>query len=241
MLTQRDLMIGLRRTSIAGRSRCAASWEVGLLRQVVGRLIAITLIAGAAAACSPSAVVRNSTAAPTSAKPSPSPTAAMASPIGSPSLIHVHLTGLGRTKTDGIAFDYPADWHVVAPFFSLAGYTNGDANALVPTCCHLAPNQLAVSISTSAAVPFDMGALSSPGFDIRSVGDWLVAKQTIPVQPSDFVDVHTYWSIGRPGPDETVYSISAIFRGPDLAPMQAQVDAFVGSIKLDPEATPRPS
>jgi len=63
----------------------------------------------------------------------------------------------------------------------------------------------------------------------------------MPVQPSDLVDVHTYWMIGRPGPGETLYSISAIFRGPDLAPMQAQVDAFVDSIKLDPKAAASPT
>jgi hypothetical protein len=148
---------------------------------------------------------------------------------------------LGRTKTDGIAFDYPTDWHVVAPSFFLASYTNGDGSALVPTCCHLAPDQLAVSISTSVAVPVDMDALSSPGFDIKSIGDWLVARQTIPTEPSDFVDVHTYWLIGRPGPSETVYAISAIFRGPNLAPMEAEVDAFVDSIRLDPEPAASPS
>jgi hypothetical protein len=159
----------------------------------------------------------------------------------SPRLIHVHLTGQGRNQTDGIAFDYPSDWHVVLPAFFVASYTNGDASALIPTCCHLAPNQLAVSISTSTTPATDMGALSSPGFDISRVGDWLVARQTIPTQPSDLVDLHTYWLIGRPGLYETVYAISAIFRGPELAPLEAEVDAFIASITLDPEPTPTPS
>jgi hypothetical protein len=77
--------------------------------------------------------------------------------------------------------------------------------------------------------------------DVRSVGDWLVVKETISTQPSDFVDVHTYWMIGRPGPGETIYDISAIFRGPNLAPMQAQVGAFVDSITPDPKPAAGPS
>jgi hypothetical protein len=55
------------------------------------------------------------------------------------------------------------------------------------------------------------------------------------------VDVHTYWMIGRPGPGETIYDISAIFRGPNLAPMQAQVGAFVDSITPDPKPAAGPS
>jgi hypothetical protein len=47
--------------------------------------------------------------------------------------------------------------------------------------------------------------------------------------------------IGRPGPGETINSVSTIFRGPDLTPMQAQVEAFVDSIKLDPEPAASPS
>ena len=47
--------------------------------------------------------------------------------------------------------------------------------------------------------------------------------------------------IGRPGPGETIYDISAIFRGPNLAPMQAQVGAFVDSITPDPKPAAGPS
>jgi hypothetical protein len=123
----------------------------------------------------------------------------------------------------------------------VAYFTNGDAGAIVPTCCHLNPNQLAVGISMGSAVPVDIGAFKSPESDVKSVGDWLVVKQTIPAIASDFVDVHTYWMIGRSGPGERLYSVSAVFRGPDLAPMQAQVEAFVDSIKLDPEPAASPS
>jgi hypothetical protein len=91
------------------------------------------------------------------------------------------------------------------------------------------------------STPIDMGTLSSPELEIKHVGDWLVASETIPAQPSDFVDVQAVWLIGRSGPGATVYSISAIFRGPNLAAMEAEVDAFVASITLDPEPTPSPS
>jgi hypothetical protein len=154
-----------------------------------------------------------------------------------PALIYDHLSGSGY----GLSFYYPADWHFVPFFFFLAGFTNGDSTALVPNCCHLNPNQLAVSISIRSATPIDIGAFKSPESDVKSVGDWLVVKQNMPAAPSDLFDVHTYWMIGRPGPGETIYSVSAIFRGPDLAPMQAQVEAFVDSITLDPEPAASPS
>jgi hypothetical protein len=154
----------------------------------------------------------------------------------------VHVVGTCQPARIGnrLSFYCPADWHVV-PFFFLAGFTNGDSTALVPICCHLNPNQLAVSISTGSATPIDIGAFKSPESDVKSVGDWLVVKQNIPASPSDLVDVHTYWMIGRPGPGETINSVSTIFRGPDLTPMQAQVEAFVDSIKLDPEPAASPS
>jgi len=168
----------------------------------------------------------------------PSPSLSSAPTNGpTPVLIHRHISGQGF----GLSFDYPSDWHDVGyPYFFLAAYTNGDDSALVPICCHLNPNQLAVSIAYGGAVPVDIGGFKSPEFDVRSVGDWLVVRQTMPATPSNFVDVHTLWLIGRPGGDR-VYSISAIFRGPNLAPMEAQVDAFVDSIKLDPKPAASPS
>ncbi|MFI5259916.1 MAG: hypothetical protein ACHQ01_09970 [Candidatus Limnocylindrales bacterium] len=247
MQTHPDRRIGLLALGIWGPAHWMASTPTGSGWRTARHLIVMALVAVAAAACATSAGSNGPSAALTEAQPSPSvtapATAATESPAAtaSPRLIHVHLTGQGPNRDSGIAFEYPSDWHVVLPAFFLASYTNGDGRALFPTCCHLNPNQLAVSITTGTAVPVDMGALSSPGFDITSVGDWLVAKQTIPTQPSDFVDVHTYWLIGRPGTGQTVYGISAIFRGPDLAPMEAEVDAFVDSIRLDPEPAASPS
>ena len=197
----------------------------------------VALISAAVLAC----------ASPAHVSPNPAPTAAMPTPTATqtaaptatptPALLHVHLSGTGY----GLSFDYPSDWHLV-PFFFLASYTNGDILALIPTCCHLDPNQLAVSISSGGGgVPVDIGGFKSPEFDVKAVGDWLVVKESIPVVPPDLIDVHTYWMIGRPGAGETIYAVSAIFRGPDLAPMQAQVDAFVDSIKLDPKPAASPS
>jgi hypothetical protein len=201
------------------------------LARIARAVICVALIAAAAVACKSSAAASPSAGA-TSATPSPSPTAAPAN-SPSPALIHRHLSGSGY----GISFDYPADWQAVPMPLLLAYLTNGDAGAIVPTCCHLNPNQLAVGISMGSAVPVDIGAFKAPESDVKSVGDWLVVKQTMPAIASDFVDVHTYWMIGRQGPGERLYSVSAVFRGPNLAPMQAQVEAFVDSIKLDPEPT----
>jgi hypothetical protein len=205
--------------------------------RVVRALICVALVAATALACmsstpaSPSAVAIAATRTP-----SPSPTTAPTADAP-PALIHRHISGAGY----GISFDYPADWHDVMPPHFLASFTNGDDAALVPKCCHLNPNQLGVSIATGSAAPVDIGAIRSPGWEVKNVGDWLVGRESMPATPSNFVDVQTYWMIGRPGPGETLYSIGAIFRGPDLAPMQAQVDAFVDSIKLDPEPTASPS
>jgi hypothetical protein len=214
-------------------------------RRLVSGMASIGLalaLVGVAASCSPVTGSNSPSVVATQAGPSSVATATVATATESPRLTHVHFTGQGGNRTDGIAFDYPSDWHVVLPYFFLVTYTNGEASALVPTCCHLAPSQLGVSISTSNPVPgVDMGTLTSPTFEIKHVGDWLVAKETIPAQPSDFVDVHAVWLIGRSGPDATIYSISAIFRGPNLAKMESEVDAFVASITLDPEASPSPS
>jgi hypothetical protein len=200
--------------------------------------IVVALISAAVLACSspapasPSPIVTSAPSPTPTATPTAAPTA-----VPTPALIHRHLSGNGY----GLSFDYPADWNPV-PFFFLASFTNGDILALIPTCCRLRPNQLAVSISCcSGAVPIDLAGFKPPDFDVRSVGDWLVVQQMMPADPSNFVDVHEYWIIGRLGPEEAIYSISAIFRGPDLAPMQAQVDAFVDSIVLDPRPAASPS
>jgi hypothetical protein len=159
-------------------------------------------------------------------------------------LTHVHLSGSGY----GIAFDHPSDWLTV-PFvlFELVAYTNGDPNHVVDQgrCCYLEPAQFLVGISASMATPMDMGIYSSnapAGAVVRSVGDWLVVKLDMPITSGQTtIDVHTLWLIGRPGQGQRVYSVSAIFRGPNLATMQAQMDAFVTSITLDPEPAASPS
>jgi hypothetical protein len=203
--------------------------------RVVRALICVAILVAAALACTSSTPASESAAATAATpSPSPSPTAAPAADT-SPALIHRHLSGSGY----GISFDYPADWQVVPGPFMLAYFTNGDAGSVAPTCCHLNPNQLAIGISAGSSVPVDIGTYKAPGADIKRVDDWLVIKQTMAAAPSSF-DAHTLWLIGRPG-GETVYSVSAIFRGPDLAPMQAEVEAFVDSIRLDPEPTASPS
>jgi hypothetical protein len=212
----------------------------GVGGRIARYLTVVTLVAVAAGACASFSGASGTSPASTGTGSSPSAIAPGTAATEAPRLVHVHITGLGSTGDFGIAFDYPSDWHVV-PSLSLASYTNGDASALLPTCCRLNPNQLAVSVTTGTASPVDMGAYRSPGFDVRSVGDWLVVKETMPAQPSNLVDVHTYWMIGRPGPGETIYSVSAIFRGPDLAPLEAEVDAFVDSIRLDPVTAAIPS
>jgi hypothetical protein len=200
----------------------------------VRALICMALVVAAALACTSSTPASQSVAATaTTRSPSPSLTAAPTSDPP-PALIHRHLSGSGY----GISFDYPADWQVV-PGFMLAYFTNGDVDTVAPTCCHLNPNQLAIGVSAGSSVPVDIGTYNAPGADIKRIDDWLVIKQTMAATPSSF-DAHTLWLIGRPG-GETVYSVSAIFRGPDLVPMQAQVEAFVDSIKLDPEPTPSPN
>ncbi|HEX7490284.1 MAG TPA: hypothetical protein VF337_01105 [Candidatus Limnocylindrales bacterium] len=195
-----------------------------------------------AASCAPATASNSPAAAATQAGLSSAVSTSVATAVEALRLIHVHLTGQGPTQTDGISFDYPSDWHDVVPNFFIVTYTNGDAGALYPKCCHLAPNQLAVSVTTSTPAPgVDMGALTSPTWETKRVGDWLVAREMMPAQPSDFIDVHAFWMIGRRGPDGTIYSISAVFRGPNLAAMEAEVDAFVASITLDPEPTPSPT
>ncbi len=204
--------------------------------RVTGTVVAFALIAVSAVACGSTPSARPSPGSPATVAPSPTP-APTRTTSPTLALIHRHLSGTGW----GISFDYPSDWHEVTPAFFPASFTNGDDAALYPVCCHLNPNQLAVSITTGSAGPVDIGSFRSPEFDVKSVGDWIVVKEMIPVVPPDLIDEHPYWMIGRAGPGETLYDISAILRGPDLAPMEVQVDALVDSIRLDPETAASPS
>jgi hypothetical protein len=209
-----------------------------------GSAVAMALVAVVVAGCAGATATAEPGATQTATQHSAVATAQPTAAATAPALVHEHISSAEVGGGTGISFDHPAQWASV-PFLFLRNYTNGDPSALYPTCCHLQPNTFAASLTTSSAVPVDMAQFapgsSASGWDVRTVGDWLVAWQTMATQPSDLVDVHLYWMIGRPGPGKTIYKISAIFRGPDLAPMEAPVEAFVDSIVLDPEPTPNPS
>jgi hypothetical protein len=159
----------------------------------------------------------------------------------------------------GLAFDYPAGWQsipVERPLHYetiLAFLTSGGATAS-ETCgsdyipgaggdCSedyaLPVNSSVVKLSRWDGPPTRRGAIAS----LRDQG-WAV--MTIAGQPAAFAsapgqddaisgsDITLVWEVAAPQPDNQVaYRISAAIRGPDLAPIQGQLEAMIESVRLE--------
>jgi len=212
--------------NLIGQRRSAVAVAVGAL----GALTLAAILVANSPIGSPAATP-NGTA---QAQPTAAPTLLRSAGQTAAPLIHVHDSGLR------ISYDYPSDWLSLPAGFGPGGWTNGDPSNVANPCCTLAPNQFLVGI-VGFTLQGDVASYRPDGAEVRLVQDWIVVKVDMPITDGSAIDVHTYWTIARPGLYNQAIGVSALFRGPGLAAMEAMMEEFVATIALDAAPSAGPS
>ena len=161
-------------------------------------------------------------------------------------------------REEGLIFDYQGAWHVVhdqmdSSFSHLIAYL---ATVDVPEPCVttqlsgstqiacgdryvLTPDSLVVTVSSNGRPGFEI--LNRPANATPLVVDGLPAYlERSPATTGGDTETLT-WTLARPGTVDNFYTIRATLRGPDLAPVEAELQALIASLRYDPPVVPLPS
>ena len=187
------------------------------------------------------------------------PLAACGDPSGTPAA-SAPSAAAGHFEGDGLVVDFPPAWRLyqydmitmrgsVIAWLSMVDIpdpcaTSSPLGDQGPANCRVAyqldPGTVVVSVGTgsfpggnildvpAAADPVTVGGL--PGF----------IEETGPV-PETGADRSLVWTLAMPGSIDNWYTVRAEFRGPDEAPLEAQVRAMVAGLRYDPSVVPLPS
>ena len=160
--------------------------------------------------------------------------------------------------TSGISFDYPAAWQsvsvgrilhyeTVVAFLTSAGATASEpcGSAYIPglggDCSDvvtLPADSVVVKISMWGGPPSGpagaIGALLAQGWSSTTVGGEPAAFTPQALQGIPGSDRSLVWAVGVPGSgnEQAAYWITAGIRGPDLASIQAQVEAMIATVRV---------
>ena len=173
----------------------------------------------------------------------------------------VSASGMRTFNESGLIFEYPASWREfrgqsVSSFSTLIAYlgtvpvdascSSKPVNGGVETQCledyQLVPNSLAVAIRANGFPNFSV--LKVPAGAASIVIGGLPGYQEVgPTFPGDTSGAETVvtTTIAHPGLIDNYYTITASLRGPDVAPMRADLDALIASLRFDPPAVPLPA
>ncbi len=153
-----------------------------------------------------------------------------------------------------LLLDYPASWRVfrypvVASFFSLHGYI---ATFPIPDPCTRTTGTISCGVGgyelPENTVVLTILSWSTPWGNILTAPDGDVVALRIHGLPAWRRDLgrdrHTgadraiEWSIARPDSLNNWVTIKAQMRGPDIEPLERQVDAVIASIRWEPPVVP---
>ncbi len=158
----------------------------------------------------------------------------------------------------GLTFAYPADWRefhydvrstmsssiaflATVPVPEPCRSTTGGAGLTGTECkdrFQLTADSLVVSISTVGMPGFDITRLPAGATALRIDGQPAYVQEFTPEEPSVGADQEWIWTMSLPAAPGDAYTIVALIRGPDLAPIKTQLDALVASLRYDPPASP---
>jgi len=203
----------------------------------LARLVALAAVVTALAGCSAN-VDRPSTTAPSPA-----------------------VTGLATFHEQGLVFDYPAAWREfhyqeLSSMSSLVAYL-GTVDVIAPcvttnvavgtqTECRdryqLVPDSLVVTIRSNGSPGFNI-LDRPPGVIPMTVGGLPGYRAVASPAPDELSGAETIFTatVAVPGSVDNFYTITAAIRGPDLDPLQAQVEAMITSLRYDSPVVPLPS
>jgi hypothetical protein len=165
----------------------------------------------------------------------------------------------------GLTFTYPAAWHEL--HFSVDGSFSHLiatlATVSVPVPCattvdpsfttiecrdryHLTPDSLVVDVTAGGSPGFDIARLPAGAVALRVDGQPgyvqdLTAKNLTADDPQVGADLIRTWVLPSPGVPDNFFRIDAFIRGPDLGPIEDQLDAMITSLRYDPPVVPLPS
>jgi hypothetical protein len=170
-------------------------------------------------------------------------------------------TGLSTFQAQGLVFDYPTAWRefhyeelsTMSNLIAYLGTVDVPAPCLTTTVAggvqtecrdryQLLPNSLVVAIRSNGNPMFDI--LDRPaGATLLTVGSLPGYRAVASPGPDDTTGAETIvtTTLAVPGSVDNYYTITAAMRGPDLGPLQAQVDAMITSLRYDPPVVPLPS
>jgi hypothetical protein len=171
-------------------------------------------------------------------------------------------TGLAHFDADGLAFDYPAAWHVspsglnehyvtVLDFLGTGSasaacvqITPGPSDSFISgTTCQrnvtLGPGQVVVELLRSDGPPRP-GPIDPADHALLGDGDSFVTVGGLPAIAGQEAghpwgsDLALTWTLSVPAELISRYQISAYIKGPGVEEMQAQAEALVASMAYDP-------
>lgn len=164
--------------------------------------------------------------------------------------------GQAYGRVAGLGFDYPATWHLellpanghylselalLASDQASASATCGQAvmPSLGGTCTDrfdIPTNSLAIKIESGGAPRIGgwiATTLQEPGWSARTIGGQPAAFTGSAPRVTWMADDTLEWMIESPGSGDTAYyDLVASVRGPDTAPLVAELDRLVGSITI---------
>lgn len=220
----RSIMDGVSRTPQEHR------WTPAIVRAVPGIAAAVLLVAGALVAL-------------------PRLTSSGTTTGGAP---------LSTYHADGLRFDYPAEWTLTPSstvfgarrIVAFVGTGDGAAEcdpAAIPSgggerlCSlftpHLAPGQVVLEIVVDDTTPWQPAAWLNPPDTARSIvvgGLPAVTGSSVVQAHKVGADVVTSWVLPSLQDMNRHYVLTAAMRGPNLAGLQAQIDALIASVTFDP-------
>jgi hypothetical protein len=167
--------------------------------------------------------------------------------------------GRAHFSADGLAFEYPAVWHVshydnVSSFTTLIAYLSAvdvrnpfvttKQEDVSETACGEnfdLPNNGVVLELVAAGNPttnlVDRPPADSHRLDVDGLPAFVHTANSGPGGASQTIT----WTIARPGSVSNDFELEAFIRGPDLAGRRGLVEGVVSSIHFDPQVVPLPT
>jgi hypothetical protein len=203
---------------------------IALVVGVVGGALLVRGLASPGASGSQPNKVSNTVSAPISA-----PTGVVSTPAALPTGSIVQPVQIGRVK-----LLVPGAWHrykVAAEPQAIAYLNVADDPMANGRCCTLPDNAFFLTVTLLDRPDFDVQAAPMPtGSTEQMVGGYLVVEEPMAVEPNTSgYDTHLYFLVGQPGLGHLHLEISAVFKGPNVTPLEAQVRAFVRSLSIAPD------
>ena len=179
--------------------------------------------------------------------------------IVGPRLMSFGTAGGGTLATyhaDGLQFDYPAAWDRTPSSFQMSpdvrfaafvGTGQGDVECTpVPDgsgarlcnmfSINLAPNQIVIEVAVDDSAPLQTTHWLNPPISEPNTiigGMPAIKGRSVAVASKVGADVVTCWVLQSPQDPNRHYVLTAAWRGPNRADLQAQVDALLASVRFD--------